>query len=245
METSASCEFCGQSYTGDKAANQLRGHKMACPVRKKQEKNIMAKTEAATKTGNDQPNLNPNLTADERAIADRVASQDTSWMTITEGDMNDFSLMADPMELPPPAKKAQAEKRFAFHWAVLNPTRIDQLTKLSNPPQRWALCTRSTFPELAPYMNDVLGCVTKQDCALLFKPWHHHEMVKRAKADLNKAYEEGSGISGRKNKIASRDDDVEVVSGRKYKIDGSDQVMGDENDFGSDSVSEAGEAVAG
>jgi hypothetical protein len=194
----------------------------------------MAKNEVKKETVVDEkPDLSPNLTAEEKAIADRVSGQDTDWFTINEGDMEDFSLMSDPMELPPPAKKAQHERKFAFHWADMNTKRIDQLTKLANPPQRWALCTRTTFPELAPWINDLMGCVTREGCVLLFKPWHHHALVMKAKDALNKAYEAGSGIQGRKNKIASRDGDVEVMSGREFKIGGSDQVLADESDFGS------------
>lgn len=226
----ATCDQCGKTFTGDKAENQLRGHGMRCPARKKgTEKMEAAQTKKEVGTESD-PALKPaTLTAEERAIAERVAQQDTSWMTIRESDMEDFSLMADPMELPPPAKKAQNERRYAFHWAQLTPARIDQLTKMAAPPMRWALCTRTTFPELSPFINDAYGCVTKADCALVFKPWSHHARVMEAKHALNKAYEDGSGIEARKNAIATRDDDVQVYSGAKYKIDGSDQVLADED----------------
>ena len=241
-EQTASCELCGKTFSGEKAATQLRGHMMRCPARKTERKKSMEALEPKTtkepgKT--EQPNINPNLTAEERQIVDRVASQDTSWMTITEADMEDFSLMADPMELPPPAKKAQNERRYAFHWAQLTPARIDQMTKMAAPPMRWALCTRTTFPEIAPWINDAYGCVTRHDCALMFKPWAHHAKVMEAKQALNKAYEDGSGIEGRKNKIASRDGDVSVMSGSKYKIDGRDQVLADESNFGGEDYGEA------
>jgi hypothetical protein len=236
-EVSASCELCGKTYTGEKATSQLRGHSIHCPGRMKGKamgQAAQTKTEAGTAS---EPALKPTtLTAEERAIAERVAQQDIDWMTISEEDMEDFSLMSDPMELPGPAKKAQQERRYAFHWAQLTPQRIDQLTKMANPPLRWALCTRTTFPELAPWINDAYGCVTKADCALVFKPWAHHAKVMEAKASLNKAYEDGSGIEARKNAIASRDDDVKVYSGEKYKIDGSDQVLADEESFESESA---------
>ena len=146
-------------------------------------------------------------------------------MTITEADMEDFSLMSDPMALPPPARKAQEERRYAFHWAELKPSRIDPLTRRAVPPLRWAIATRTTFPELAPYVNDNYGCVTRHDCALLFKPWGHHARVIEEKHRLNKAYEEGSGLSGGKNKIASRDGDVEAMTGQKYRIGATDEVQ--------------------
>jgi hypothetical protein len=227
----ATCQYCGKQYTGETARNQLRGHMMKC-TRKNEAKDTMeTKTKKAPGNGDDKPNINPNLTAEERQIVDRVTNQDTSWMTVTEADMEDFSLMADPMELPPPAKKAQQERKFAFHWADLKPARNDQLTRMAVPPLRWAIATRTTYPELAPYVNDNYGCVTRHDCALLFKPWAHHSRVIEEKARLNKAYEEGSGLKGGQNKIASRDGDVEAMTGPKYKIDGRDVVMADEAAF--------------
>jgi hypothetical protein len=66
--------------------------------------------------------------------------------------------------------------------------------------------------------------------------------VKEAKDALNKAYEEGSGIKGGKNKIASRDGDVEVLSGKQYKIDGNDQVLADESTFDGEDVGEMASA---
>jgi hypothetical protein len=235
MDTTATCQDCGKQFNGDNARNQLRGHRMQCAKRKNEnEAKDMNETKTKKAPGNGdeaKPNINPNLTAEERQIVDRVANQDTSWMTITEGDMEDFSLMSDPMELPPPARKAQQERRYAFHWAELKPARIDQLTRMATPPLRWAIATRTTFPELSDYVNDNYGCVTRHDCALLFKPWAHHARVIEAKQRLTKAYEEGSGLTGGKNKIASRHSDVEVMTGPKHKIDGGDQVLADEAVF--------------
>jgi hypothetical protein len=242
----AICPRCGKQYTGDSARNQLRGHMMKCAVRMKEAKDEMTnETKKAPEVEiESKPNLNPNLTAEERQIVDRVANQDTDWMTITEGDMEDFSLMADPMELPPPAKKAQQERRYAFHWAELKPARIDQITRMAVPPLRWAIATRTTYPELSPYVNDNYGCVTRHDCALVFKPWAHHAMVIEAKHKLNDAYEQGSGLKGAKNKITGRDGDVEVMSGPKYKIDGGDQVLADEAAFDGSSSDMVSDLVA-
>jgi len=234
--TACTCAVCGKTYTGDSAEKQLRMHKLSAHERTKlKETEAMSKptTEVKKESGTaEKPNLNPNLTAAERAIVERVIGQDESdlsWMTVTEGDMEDYSLQGDPMELPPPAKKAQYECRFAFHWAKLDAGRIDELTKQARPPYRWALCTRSTTPELAQWVNDAYGCVTRHDCALLMKPWHHHELVKRAKAELSKAHEDGTGIAGRKNQIAERDDDVEAYSGKKFGIGKGDEVLADES----------------
>ena len=231
----ASCQYCGKLFTGDKAQNQLRGHRMQCVRAKRTKLTEEGRMKNQPATNQPEPteagNISPTLTAEERAIADRVATQNTDWFTITEADMEDFSLMSDPMQLPPPAQQAQKERRYAFHWAELKPQRIDQMTKMAIPPNRWALCTRTTTPWLSDYINDAYGCVTKHDCALLFKPWAHHARVMEAKHALNKAYEEGSGIQGRKNKIESRDDDVRVHAGKEYKIGGSDQVLADESAF--------------
>jgi hypothetical protein len=253
MDTSAlSCSVCGKTYTGDSAPKQLRMHELGAHKRTKTEKTDMSQTtnEKQKEAGAaEKPNLNPNLTADERAIVERVMDQDQSdlsWMTVTEDEMEDYSLQRDPMELPPPAKKAQEEQRYAFHWAKLHADRIDQMTKQARPPYQWALCTRSTTPWLAKWVNDAYGCVTRHDCALMMKPWHHHMMVRQAKEELNKAYEDGSGIQGRKNKIAERDGDVEAYAGKKFAIGKGDEVLADESYIdgseGNGELAAAGEA---
>lgn len=177
----------------------------------------------ATETTN--PEIKEALTPDEKQIADMAASQDTSWLTITEGDMEDFSLAENPMALPPPAQKAQDDRKYAFHWAEANHKRIHQLTKLANPPYRWVIVNRVTFPDIAPWVNDQVGCVTREGCILLAKPWHHHAVVIQRKRDAANLHEQGSGINKGKNRISERDDDVSVFTGKKFKIGAGDVVQ--------------------
>lgn len=232
-QVTASC-VCGKTYTGythAQAEKRLQTHSRFCDAWKKaKESEAMNNEPQPTKEPEaiPTPNLNPHLTADERAIADRVmGDSDTSWHTITEGDMEDFSLQRDPMELPPPAKLRQEEEKYAFHWAQLEPRRIDQLTKLAEPPMRWSICNRMTAPWLEGYFNDALGCVVREDCILLMKPWHHHMRVKARKTEQNKAYELTSGLNRGKQKIAERDD-LQTFDGPQYKIGKGDEVITDE-----------------
>jgi len=223
------CPLCGKTYTGDKAANQLRGHMMKCP-RKKTEKTMTEKTQKQQPENETQKPKPLSLTPEERLIAELAESQDTSWHTITEGDMEDFSLSGDPMELPPPAKKAQQERKYAFFWAQATHARIHQLTRVAVPPFRWSLCTRTTYPELAKYVNDQLGCVSREDCVLMFKPWAHHAIVVERKHKASMIEAESRGIEGGKHKIDDRGD-VEAYSGKKFKISGRDEVIGEAEDF--------------
>ena len=132
----------------------------------------------------------PTLTPDQRAIAERVASQDTDWMTITEDQMHDFSLMVNPMNLKqnyPEAYRMQVERKFVFRWCEKTPNRVDELTRSVRPPLRWAIVNRQTLPELDRYVDPLLGCVTCQDQVLLFKPFAHAEIVNKAKRDMAEA----------------------------------------------------------
>lgn len=165
------------------------------------------------------------LSPDEKGIADRVASQDTSWFTIREDELNDFSLAVNPLDIKdaiPEAWKMQVEKVYAFRWCERTPRRIDELTKSVSPPLRWALVTRTTLPELESYIDPVLGCIANLDQALLFKPWAHHQIVKDAKADMAKAKANGSGLDA----VAKQGDDkVKMFTGERAKMGSGDEVQ--------------------
>ena len=64
----------------------------------------------ATKTTKNKATLTP----DQQAIADRVEAQDKLWHTIREDELNDFSLMNNPFDLPPEAASLQERKIYAF-----------------------------------------------------------------------------------------------------------------------------------
>ncbi len=166
------------------------------------------------------------LSPEERGIADRVASQDTEWFTIREDELNDFSLMVNPLDIKetiPEAWKMQVEKVYAFRWCERTSRRIDELTKSVSPPLRWALVTRTTCPELEKYVDPVLGCICNLDQALLFKPWAHHQLVKDAKANMAKNRSDSSGMDA----VAKQrsDDKVRMFTDEHAKIGGTDDVQ--------------------
>ena len=203
------CEICGKEFETESA---LRGHKLgAHKADKAKEKNV---------------NLSPKLTSTETAIAERAATQDDGWFHLTEDDLEDFSLMQNPLDLPPEAAKEQNEKRLAFRWCERTPERVDQLTRHAQPPLRWAICNRNTTPFLKPYIDDLLGCVTSLDQVLLCKPWSHHMMVQQAKQELANVQDRSGTLSGKKDQIAR--EGTEVYEGKQYRIGDRDEVMADE-----------------
>jgi hypothetical protein len=208
MET---CKKCGREC---KDSRGLRLHK--CKPEKKAE-------EMTTKTDTTNP---ITLSTEERGIADRAQAQDTDWFTIREDELNDFSLMADPLFIKntmPEAWKLQEEKKYAFRWCERKTQRIDELTKSVSPPLRWALVTRTTLPELEKYIDPVLGCIANLDQALLFKPWSHHQIVKEAKQRMA---DDRANASGMDAVAKTRSDDkVKMFTDDKAKIGGTDDVQ--------------------
>lgn len=180
------------------------------------------------KTNTDQTN---ELTPEMRSIAERVAHQDTDWMTITEESMEDFSLMNNPMDLEPNYKEAaklQREKKYVFRWCERTPQRVDELTRSVNPPLRWAIVTSNSLPEMARHIDPLLGCVSCLDQMLLYKPYEHAMIVNNAKREMAEAKARGP-----KQKVQA--EKVEALSGEQYKIDSSDVVTYEDtrgNDLG-------------
>lgn len=171
----------------------------------------------------------PNLTPEERAIAQRVANQDTEWHTIREDELEDYSLAEDPYKLPPAAQKMQDEKQYAFRWITRTPGRIDQVTRTAPIYKRWTLATRSTMPKLGSEVDSILGCICKGDQCLVFRPWYYHEHERRMKEELAEASYAAGSLKGKKQSIEDRDDDVRVFEGEKAAIGSRDQVMYDES----------------
>jgi hypothetical protein len=167
----------------------------------------------------------PNLTPEERAIAQRAASQDTDWHTIREDELEDYSLSEDPYKLPPVAQKLQDEKKYAFRWCERTPKRIDQITRTYQTFKRWTLVTRTTLPELEDEVDGILGCVCRGDQALLFRPWFYHENEKRMKNELAESNYKSGSLEGKKQSIEDRDDDVRVTVGESAAIKSGDEIM--------------------
>ena len=188
----------------------------------------MENTQTQTKDDQDL-NLKPerqSLTPEQQAIANRVMAETNEWEPISEKEMNDFSLSITSLDLKhnfPEAWKEQCEKRHAFHFCERTDRRIDELTRGGHPVTRWKICTKSTTPFLAKYVDPLLGCIARLDVILLFRPWERHMMEKRAKDQLTEAH----ANSGKPENTALRraDDKIEAYSGPEHKIGSGDVVQ--------------------
>ena len=119
------------------------------------------------------------ITADEQAIAARVAADSTrDWETIGEDSAIDYTLGRDKFELPPEAKKAQNERRFAFRWVARIPARIDAIRN-AEVPEKWWVCNSTNTPFLTQYLDPVLGCICREDQILMFQPWWMRDKRKK------------------------------------------------------------------
>jgi hypothetical protein len=172
------------------------------------------------------PVVNKTLTPEQQAIITRAESETAEWEPITEESMHDFSLANHPLDLRinfPEAWKEQNEKRYAFRFCERTDKRIDELTRSGHPLTRWKLCTRTTTPWLAKYIDPVWGCVTRLDQVLLFRPWDRHMIEKRAK----QGYAEAKANSGKPENVALRraQEGIEAKSGPEFKIGSSDEVQ--------------------
>lgn len=167
------------------------------------------------------PNQKPEIemTPDEKALAARISAGDKSWKTISEEDLNDFSLAEDPYKLPEPAAKRQAKKKFAFRWVEAKASRVDEIQSLA-PPARWWICNSTNTPFLAEFCDPAHGGVQKQDQLLMFKPWWMHEKHQAAKMHIAKGKDNTIDKLNGKN-----EDGVEWKAGAEHRITGSDEVM--------------------
>ena len=161
-----------------------------------------------------------SLTPEQLAISERVSSQETGFFDIDVKSINDFSLMNMPLNLDPNYPifaNLQKEKKYVFRWCERTPEAVDKYTRSVAPPLKWAIVNRQTLPESEPHIDPILGCVCCLDQMLLFKPYAHAEMVKRAKNEISDA-------RARTPKANLSRDKIDVVEGEKYKINGGDIV---------------------
>ena len=213
------CEVCQKEFETEKG---LRGHMMSHKKAEKQEKAKETKTKNETTTA--QP-----MTTEERAIADLVGDQDTDWFTIREDELNDFSLAANPFDLPPEAEKMQNEKVYAFRFCERKPERVRQLTRGAKPPKRWAIVNKNNLPELGHLVDTITGGVIVEDQIMLFKPWSHHAAVQEAKQRLADASYMAGTLKGKRRQMENAVEGVEAYEGEQYKISSRDEVMADES----------------
>ena len=164
-----------------------------------------------------------NLTQEESAIYQRVmGDDDKSWQTITEGDVEDFSLMEDPLKLPEPAQKQQDNKKFAFRWCKRTSERVDQL-RTAPVPKKWWICNSTNTPFLEKFIDPILGCVCRMDQMLLFKPWWMHIKHQVAKREIAEIQDQSGDIKKRHGQKDEKG--TQWFSGEDFKISGKDEVV--------------------
>lgn len=163
------------------------------------------------------------LTPEESAIFQRVQAEDDNWKTITEGDVEDFSLMQYPFQLPPEAQKMLDEKKFAFRYAEMKPARIDMLRN-APIPLKWWICNATTMPKLKKYCDPIHGGIQELDQLLMFKPFWMHDKVLTATQELADIQDKGGDIEMKDGDV-DIDKGVEWLAGKKHKITSRDEVM--------------------
>lgn len=164
-------------------------------------------------------------TPEESAIHRRIAGEAPDWGTITEEEMEDFSLMEDPLKLPIPAQERQDRGEYAFRWAERTPERIDQLRN-AVPPLRWWICNNTTTPFLKDLVDPVVGGVLCLDQILFVKPWRMHVLCQGAKNDLADNNDRSGNIETKDGEEHSSGS--EWLAGKKHKISSRDVVVVDE-----------------
>lgn len=189
-------------------------------------------TEEAEMTSNQ--DIKP-ITAEEQAIAARVTSETMDWQTITEEDVEDYSLSKDPFELPPPAMEKQEKKEFFFRWITRSQQRLDEMRSKQAPFRYW-ICNSTNTPFLKGYFDPVLGCVAREDQMLVFKPYWMHVKERLHKEGLAKALDQAGDITA---KHGQSDGGYEWKAGIRSieggqigsEIRGSDVILGDVSEY--------------
>lgn len=164
-----------------------------------------------------------SLTPEERALADRIASDDREWETIREDELEDFSLREDPYKLPKEAVEREQKREFKFRWVEKRPERIDQIRSL-DPPARWWLCNATNTPFLKHLCDPVHGGIQKLDQILVFKPYWMFEKHQNAKMQIAENKLNAGDVSKRDGE---QKDWGEYRAGPEYRITGKDEVMAD------------------
>ena len=148
----------------------------------------------------------PILTPEEMGIYQRVKSDDADWKTITEESVDDYSLTEDPFKLPDEVKKYVTSKKFSFRWIERKSSRLDEV-RSAQVPNRWWIVNAESFPDLKHLCDPVLGCISRHDQMLVFKPWWMKEKRAAMMAEINDAQDRSGTIEGK---------DGEAYSGAQF-----------------------------
>lgn len=147
-----------------------------------------------------------NLTPAELALFQRIRGEQDDWKSIRESDIEDASLAQDPFKLPAEARALRDAKQFVFRWIERTPERLDEVRSAS-VPHRWWIVNANTMPDLEHLCDPILGCVTKLDQMLVFKPYWMWVKRQEVMEELNQARERAGDIKQR---------DGEVKGGTKF-----------------------------
>jgi hypothetical protein len=194
--------------------------------RKKYTRKAKMETKETKETKTNDNRVTAILTPEQQALVNRAAAETAEWAPIRGDEVNDFSLMTTPLDLRvnfPEAWKAQVEKVYAFRWCEKTDKRIDELTKGGHPITQWKLCTRTTTPFLEKYVDSIIGCITRLDQVLLFRPWDRHMLEKNARNQIKVAKENADKPENMALKRAANG--VNAFSGPEHKIGSNDVVQ--------------------
>jgi len=151
------------------------------------------------------------LTPEGMAIFQRVRSEADDWKTITEESVDDYSLMQDPFKLPDEIKEFEKRREFKFRWIERTSSRLDEIRSAS-VPHKWWIVNIGSFPTLTHLCDPILGCISRLDQMLVFKPWWMWEKRMQLLDELNAAQDRSGTLEG-KGKEAR--DGVVLVGGKK------------------------------
>lgn len=111
-------------------------------------------------------------TAEEQAIASRVANSSQEWASIDPYSIEDYGLSADPFKLPDPAKALQDNKEFQFRWIERRLDRMDEVKNRPVPFRWWPVNLMQPVGNLfKDFVDPTTGAVHLLDQMLVFKPW--------------------------------------------------------------------------
>lgn len=151
------------------------------------------------------------LTPEERAIFQRVKNESKDWETITEESVDDYSLMEDPFILPDEVKEFENKRQFKFRWIERKSERLDEI-RSAKVPNKWWIVNVDTFPALEDLCDPILGCISRLDQMLVFKPWWMHEKRMQLLDELNTAQDRSGTLEGKDGETR---DGVQFMAGKR------------------------------
>jgi hypothetical protein len=166
----------------------------------------------------------PNMTPEEAAIYQRVKGEKEDWEKIQFEEIQDYSLMEYPFQLPDCAKKLVEQRKYFFRFVEKKTGRIDDLINRKKP-HRWLPVNRDTFPDWPRSLFDGLhGGVQELDQIMMYQPYEYKVMRDRIKNELAELQARGGTLESRDG-IEDKDRGVSWRSGEGVKITGKDEVM--------------------